>query len=437
MPWTARVWSQPGLLVLGTGRVAPLVDLPHPRPSDLLFAWPGGVGVPAWWLTFGLLVAAFSVLVRRDRVLTGLSAWALVAAGLIAGVIASHTVADVDGVRALGWPGAAAAMIGVGLVVATALAADGALPRLEGASFGLRQPLAAAVAVLALTAPLLASGVVAGERRRRPRSGSAGTCSTVLPDFLAGNLGGTTGLRALVLRSDPDRRLVHRDPGQPRPDPRPGRARDLAPHQRASLDQLVQALAGGSGDAAHAARQLCRSATWRRSSPTHAAGPGARHDGRAVPDAVLVRPRGVEGHRPRSAGLVIRPPAGDLSAPRLVPSTPDWRRHRAPAGADGRSLVLANAAATGWKATLDGHAAAPPRVVDGWAQGFALPAAGGQLVLRYDASPARWLALELIALLVVLVLAAPSVRADDGPPVRPSTTATTSSRPTRPTCRTG
>ena len=101
VPWTGRVWSQPGLLVLGTGRVSPVVDLPHPRPSDLVFGWPGGVGVPAWWLTIGLLVAALGVLVRRDRVLTGLCAWALVAAGLITGIVASHTTATADGVRAL------------------------------------------------------------------------------------------------------------------------------------------------------------------------------------------------------------------------------------------------------------------------------------------------------------------------------------------------
>ncbi|MDX6212761.1 MAG: hypothetical protein QOF82_1848, partial [Frankiales bacterium] len=199
VPWTGRVWSQPGLLVLGTGRVAPGLDLPHPRPSDLLLAWPGGTGVPAWWLTVGLLVAALSVLIRRDRVLTGLCAWALVAAGLVTGSVISHTTATADGVRALGWPGASAGLVGAGLVMAAALAADGALPRLASASFGLRQPVAAAVALLALTAPLLAvtSWLSAGppDDTALARHGS-----TILPDFLVGSLAGSDGLRALVLR---------------------------------------------------------------------------------------------------------------------------------------------------------------------------------------------------------------------------------------------
>ena len=57
----------------------------------------------------------------------------------------------------------------------------------------------------------------------------------------------------------------------------------------------------------------------------------------------------------------------------------------------------------------------PPVLVDGWAQGFALPAQGGRLVLRYDSGRRDgWLAVQLIVLMLVLVLAAPSVRAEDG-----------------------
>ncbi len=416
VPWTGRVWESPGWLVRGTGRVAPLVDLPHPRPSDLLFVWPGGVGVTAWWLTFGLLVAAFSVLVRKDRVLTGLSAWALVGCGLVVGIIASHTVADVDGVRALGWPGAAAAMIGAGLVVATALGADGALPRLAGASFGLRQPIAATVAVLALTAPLLA-GVAWLASGAPAKVGLARHASTVLPDFIAGNLGGSSGLRALVLRSIPDRvsYTVIQDAH--------GLTLDeaelsISAEQRTALDQLVQALSGGSGDAAAELGSYAIGYV-AAVSPTHSL---AQALNTTVGLAKLPSLSTTQVWKVSSAvgRLSIRPPSGDLSPSTVLPSTPAGADTNVPAGADGRSLVLANAAGHRWQATVNGHDLTPT-VVDGWAQGFELPAAGGHLVLRYDASSRHvWLALELIALLVVLVLAAPSVRADDGPPVRPS-----------------
>jgi GT2 family glycosyltransferase len=416
VPWTGRVWSQPGLLVLGTGRVVPVLDLPHARPSDLAFGWAGGVGVPAWWLTVGLLVAALSVLVRRDRVLTGLSAWALVAAGLIAGVVASHTTATSDGVPALGWPGAAAAVIGAGLVLAAALAADGALPRLAESSFGLRQPFAAAVVALALTAPLLAT---ASWLSTGPPDDSALSrhTATVLPDFLAGNLAGSAGLRALVLRPsgvNVDYTVIHDSAG---------RTLDQAelvtsPAQRTRLDQLVQALSGGSGDAVNelATYDIGYIAVV---SPTH-------DIALALETTVgLTRMPSITTTQvwkvPAAVGrLAIRPPAGDLSLPVVVPSSVDGAKAAVPAGAEGRTLVLADAARSGWRASLDGHPLTPI-VVDGWAQGFVLPVTAGQLVLRYDSSRRDgWLALQLVVLMLVLVLAAPSVRTDDGPPLRPS-----------------
>jgi hypothetical protein len=75
------------------------------------------------------------------------------------------------------------------------------------------------------------------------------------------------------------------------------------------------------------------------------------------------------------------------------------------------TLVLAESAG-GWSATLDGKAlaslAAP---VDGWAQGFRLPAGGGHLVISRNQS-ARTLSVgvEAAALLAVFVLALPGSR---------------------------
>jgi hypothetical protein len=75
------------------------------------------------------------------------------------------------------------------------------------------------------------------------------------------------------------------------------------------------------------------------------------------------------------------------------------------------TLVLAEAAG-GWSATLDGkplaRLAAP---VDGWEQGFTLPAGGGHLVItRNETARNLSLGAEAAALLVVFVLALPGSR---------------------------
>ena len=75
------------------------------------------------------------------------------------------------------------------------------------------------------------------------------------------------------------------------------------------------------------------------------------------------------------------------------------------------TLVLAEAAG-GWSATLNGKPlatlAAP---VDGWAQGFTLPAGGGRLVItRNETARNLSLGAEAVALLVAFVLALPGSR---------------------------
>jgi hypothetical protein len=111
--------------------------------------------------------------------------------------------------------------------------------------------------------------------------------------------------------------------------------------------------------------------------------------------------------------LVLRQAPSDLAPPVSVPSNDDGAKTTVAAGPEGRTLVLADAASTGWRATLDGHPLTPT-IVDGWAQGFLVPAAGGRLVLSFDRSHRDgWLAVQLVLLMLVLVLAAPSVRADD------------------------
>ena len=93
-----------------------------------------------------------------------------------------------------------------------------------------------------------------------------------------------------------------------------------------------------------------------------------------------------------------------------VPSGPVGVNATLAPGTSG-TLVLAEAAG-GWSATLDGKpltALAAP--VDGWAQGFTVPAGGGHLVItRNETARNLSLGVEAAALLVVFVLALPGSR---------------------------
>ena len=83
----------------------------------------------------------------------------------------------------------------------------------------------------------------------------------------------------------------------------------------------------------------------------------------------------------------------------------------APAG--GGTLTLAEPYG-GWTATLNGRALQPIAApVDGWAQGFVLPAGGGKLsISRNDLAREASLLAELIVVLAVCMLALPGKRAD-------------------------
>jgi hypothetical protein len=75
----------------------------------------------------------------------------------------------------------------------------------------------------------------------------------------------------------------------------------------------------------------------------------------------------------------------------------------------GAELLLTEAAARGWRATADGTAL-QGRVLEGWAQGFALPAGATHVTVRYVSSRPGWLTLQGVLVLAVVVLALPTRR---------------------------
>ncbi|MER7815737.1 family 2 glycosyl transferase, partial [Streptomyces sp. NPDC096153] len=82
-----------------------------------------------------------------------------------------------------------------------------------------------------------------------------------------------------------------------------------------------------------------------------------------------------------------------------------------PKGPEGRVLRLADRADDGWQATLDGRPL-QRTTVDGWAQGFELPAEGGRLDLTHEAPATHtaWIWAQGVLALVLVVLALPGRR---------------------------
>lgn len=90
----------------------------------------------------------------------------------------------------------------------------------------------------------------------------------------------------------------------------------------------------------------------------------------------------------------------------LLPSLGTSAEGDIPAGGDGRLVVLAERADSGWSAWLDGRRLSP--TTSGWAQAFALPPAGGKVEIRYTTVWEPWLGvLQAVVIGLTILLAIP------------------------------
>ncbi|NML53247.1 glycosyltransferase [Streptomyces sp. R302] len=409
-PWSLSLLTSPSAFLHEAG-----LDLRTGTASavDLLASSPGGPGTTGGLLLLGLVLAALAALLRAERRRAVLAAWTAALAGLLFAALS-------NGADGTGWAGPATLVYGSGLIAAGMLGAEGGRTRVAAHGFGWRQPVAALVALACAVGPAVAAagwmlGGADGPLTRRD--------PVQVPAFVAQMAGEKNQPRTLVLSgSSPgavDYTLVRGSGARlgdaeltttAEPDPR--------------LDSVVAKLVAGSGAdqtqelSAFAIRYvLVKDGSPRDMSRVLDTTPGLNRLSQLDGVALWEVDREI-------ARVMIVPPAAKPGAtatvlPVPVPAGPVEAHADVPDGPDGRVLRIADRADEGWTATLDGTALTPT-TVDGWAQGFQLPADGGRLDLTYDEPLAHtawiWTQLGLAVVLVVLALPGRRREIDDDLP---------------------
>jgi GT2 family glycosyltransferase len=413
LPWTFYLVTNPSAFFGEAGLVRPGLAANGLRPESLLLLSPGGPGLPPAWVTAGLLLPAFCALLARRRVALVYAGWGIALGGLVMALVVSRVrVTPQGGTAVSAWPGIAIAIAAVGLLLAATplievvtrpLGGDLAAGRRRAADWRFLATVAGLA--VAVSAPALAAGYWLADGLDGPVAAAG---PQILPAFVAASSAGQDRTRTLVLRQDGGglSYAVLRDA-----DPVLGEP-ELA--QTASsthaLDGVVASLAAaGSGDAGDTGHALSQFDIGYLLLPA------------PIDQALAHQLDAAAGLEPltQASSYDLWQVSGTVA--RVSVLTPGGTAVPVPSGPVGvnavvapdtsGTLVLAEPAG-GWSATLNGKSltklAAP---VDGWAQGFVLPAGGGRLVIsRNETARDVSLGAEAAALLVAFALALPGTR---------------------------
>ncbi|MFH9297443.1 glycosyltransferase family 2 protein [Streptomyces sp. NPDC017520] len=392
-PWSLTLLTDPSALLteagldLGTGTASGL---------DLLGISPGGPGATGGILLLGIVLAALAALLRGERQFAVRTAWAVALVGFLFAAVANGST----------WAGPATLVYGAALIAAALVGADGARIRVAEQSFGWRQPVAVLIALAAGLAPVLAAfgwmiGGADGPLERRD--------PVQVPAFVAEESTTRDQPRTLALGGSSPGSVEYslvRGSGVRLGDGELTEAGGSNSH----LDKVVANLVAGSGAdqggqlGGFAIRYvLVRDGAPREMSRVLDSTPGLSRLSQLDGSALWRVDRQV-------ARVMIIPASGEgehLS----VGSAAVEAHSEIPSGEAGRVLRIADAADPGWTATLDGKPL-PRKTVDGWAQGFELPAEGGRLDLSHDApiTHTAWIWAQAGLLLVLVVMALPGRR---------------------------
>ena len=419
LPWSWYAITHPVILMLEPGINSPSLTDPGLTPWDVLLLHPGGPGMTPVWLSVCLIVAGLFALMRADRIRIIAAFGVLAGLGLAMGLIQSMVLVTPPGAAGLTrpWPGPATLVIGLSLIAAAAVAAEGLRGRLVGSSFTLGQPLTAFVALAALVVPLVSAGaLVIGvdiALRRAPASS--------FPAFVAADSESPQAPRTLILEQVPDgpvRYSLVNGSGQTL-----GDAETEPPASVwTALDGIVAAMASGRGGDeiraldGYGVRYVLLSNTGIRTLvPTLDAEPGLRRLSTSGGE-VLWRVSGVTS-RARVVSADAQAPLG--LAPQGTVTADPYLDQSMPEGGPGRALAVGATLDGGWRAASQGRelTAASAAGNLAWSQAFALPDGSSPVRVWFDdTARARWLWWQGIVLAVLIVLALPSRRRVDPDP---------------------
>lgn len=424
LPWSWRVAGSPRLLLTG---LTPRPSVDALRGVDAMLLRPGGPAMPRAAIGVVLLLAALPALLRsqRTRRIAGVGAWSVAISAMSLAVLGTRTG------TAAGWPGPALLVAGAALIAAVMIGATGGKKLLGRASFGWRQLTALLIAVLALVAPVFALGSWVARGAGDPL---ANRTVLALPRYIVAQGERQPGLRVLWLQPAGNTlryTVTALRGGFIGADQLPAPA-----VVRRRLDVLVAALATPSGS--DAAQALSTHAVRFVALPAPAdaaladvldAQPALTRERSDAASGVqlwrVIAPTGrvtlLSGAAAREARTERGPSLGTLrlDPPLVLLADALTGRYAVPAGEPGRLLVVSEYAGSPWHIHGAGPAAGGLKQVAvwGWATGVQVP----QEAISVTVAPTRGgrrtgLVLQALALLVALVLAAPSVRRGDDEP---------------------
>jgi GT2 family glycosyltransferase len=419
-PWSLHLLASPSAFLTEAGLSTPALTTQGLAPTALLGLSPGGPGVPPVWVTIGFGLALFALVLPARRAGLVIAGWAVAVVGLLAAVVLSRvSVAPAGGEPADGWPGVAIALAALGLLLASAPAAQwlasivirsdsGQLSSATTSAYGrLGRALACAALVGAAITPLFVAVYWVKDGVQGPVGSIDGP---LLPAFVSASSTAGSQYRTLILRPDGaglDYLVVRQgDPTLGEPE------LDAFPAAGAALSRQVSALGAPDGADAGDPGLVLGSFGIRWVLLPAPVDPVLAQRLDAALGLVALN-KGPSYDLWQVGGPVgrVRVVAPDGTTTVLSSGTVNVSGAVAPAS--GGTLILAEPYG-GWTATLNGQALKPVSTpVDGWAQGFVLPPGGGQIsITRSDLARPLSLILELIATLAICLLALPGKRAD-------------------------
>ncbi|HEU5429782.1 MAG TPA: glycosyltransferase [Actinocrinis sp.] len=429
VPWSLSLLRHPTSFFLEAGLPGVNLERPAPTPIGLLLGNPGGPGTYPSWFGVGLLLAALAALLRGTRRRVVISAWALALVGFGSAVVIAGLEVTPPGSNqsVVPWPGMSTALLGLGLITATVVGAEGAKERIATAAFGWRQPLTVLITSAAVLAPAAAGAwwLVRGADNPVSR-----VSAQILPPYVAAEGQTAARPRTLMLTGGSPGVVgysIVRDGG-----PTLGAADiRMSATQTNKLDGIVgQLLSGNGGDAAQqlavmdvgyimvtpsaptsVTQALSGVAGLTQRSTAQGGGKGyglwsvngnigrvmlRDQSGAALPVAYQC---GNTPPVPTGSAMVC---AQDTGATVTVPS-----------GTSGRVLVLAEDALPGWSASMGGQTLGTAQPVGGL-QTWQLPANGGTITIGYHSMKHTvWLIVGGFTAIAATIMALPFGRRPD------------------------